>query len=175
MEPLASLPDSTWLRRVRAAPEFPQPMYVPLKKLSEAYVLPGADLIPKDSISLLQANHAFIEAYMVGLNHEMARQLLWNEYPTDQRGSYFRQFWDVSSFLAAQPDNEALREKLRDIPPLDRWSPSSALGDHDARERPGEKEEEVVLVIRGGRKSALVGEELAAQWRAALWPSRRCC
>ena len=33
---------------------------------------------------------------MVGLNHEMARELLWREYPTDQRGSYFRQFWDAS-------------------------------------------------------------------------------
>src|SRR4029077_21122257 len=22
-------------------------------------------------------------------------ELLWNEYPTDQRGTYFRQFWDV--------------------------------------------------------------------------------
>ena len=36
---------------------------------------------------------------MVGLNHEFARELLWREYPTDQRGSYFRQFWDVRGFL----------------------------------------------------------------------------
>jgi hypothetical protein len=42
-----------------------------------------------------------------------------------------------------------LREKLRDIPPLHRWPRSSALGAHDARERPGDNEEEVVLVIRG--------------------------
>ena len=35
---------------------------------------------------------------MVGLNHEFARELLWREYPTDQRGSYFRQFWDVSGY-----------------------------------------------------------------------------
>ena len=33
---------------------------------------------------------------MVGLNHEFARELLWREFPTDQRGSYFRQFWDPS-------------------------------------------------------------------------------
>lgn len=30
------------------------------------------------------------KSYMVGLNHEFARELLWREYPTDQRGSYFR-------------------------------------------------------------------------------------
>ena len=26
---------------------------------------------------------------MVGLNHEFARELLWREYPTDQRGQLF--------------------------------------------------------------------------------------
>jgi hypothetical protein len=87
---------------------------------------------------------------MVGLNHEFARELLWHEYPTDQRGSYFRQFWDVSGYLNKEGlDEEALREKLRDIPPLHRWSRASDLGDHDHREIGGEKEEEVVLVIRG--------------------------
>ena len=70
-------------------------MYIPLRDYSEQYVLPGAELMPPNSLGLLVTNHAFIEAYMVGLNHEMGRQLLWNGYPTDQRGSYFRQFWDV--------------------------------------------------------------------------------
>jgi hypothetical protein len=87
---------------------------------------------------------------MVGLNHEFARELLWREYPTDQRGSYFRQFWDVSSYLNKDGlDEKALREKLRDIPPLDKWSNRSDLGDHDHREAGGDKEEELVLVIRG--------------------------
>ena len=31
---------------------------------------------------------------MAGLNHEMARELLWRGYPTDQRGTVFRRFWD---------------------------------------------------------------------------------
>src|SRR5262249_3028071 len=86
----------------------------------------------------------------VGLNHGFARELLWREYPTDQRASTFRQFWDVSVFFdSSNIDDEALKEKLRDIPPLHRWALTSKLGDHDARERPGDKEEEVVLVIRG--------------------------
>ena len=92
---------------------------------------------------------------MVGLNHEFARELLWREYPTDQRGSYFRQFWDVSGYLDTENlDEEVVREKLRDIPPLHHWRPprkppTSMLGDHDHREELGEKEEEAVLVIRG--------------------------
>ena len=47
---------------IMAAPEFPQPMYLPLKDLSQDYILPGVGLIPTNSVSLLQTNHAFIEA-----------------------------------------------------------------------------------------------------------------
>ena len=56
---------------------------------------------------------------MVGLNYEMSRQLLWNGYPTDQRGSYFRQFWDVSAYVPqpGDPTNPTqLAEGLKDIP-----------------------------------------------------------
>jgi len=87
---------------------------------------------------------------MVGLNHEFARELLWREYPTDQRGSYFRQFWEAIGYLDREKlDPEALKEKLCDIPPIHLWSKFNNLGDHDHREQPGDNEEEVVLVIRG--------------------------
>ena len=66
---------------------------------------------------------------MVGLNHEMARELLWREYPTDQRGSYFRQFWDVSGYLpGAGEDVSNLSEKLKDIPEIHTWRKASKLG-----------------------------------------------
>ncbi|MEM9149299.1 MAG: hypothetical protein AAGB19_02445, partial [Cyanobacteria bacterium P01_F01_bin.3] len=133
-----------------AYPEFDIPMYKPLLEQSDELFLPNMQYIAQNSISLLETNQRFIEAYMVGLNHEFARELLWREYPTDQRGSYFRQFWDVSGFLDREGlDDEALREKLRDIPPLDEWSKFSDLGDHDNREEPGDNENELVLVIRG--------------------------
>jgi hypothetical protein len=133
-----------------AYPEFDLPMYAPLKDISSELFLPNLNLIEQNSITLLETNQRFIEAYMVGLNHEFARELLWREYPTDQRGSYFRQFWDVSSFFDSRNLNdEQLRERLKDIPELHRWLPSSDLGDHDHREQLGDKEEEVVLVVRG--------------------------
>jgi hypothetical protein len=133
-----------------AYPEFDTPMYKPLVDMSSELFLPNIQLIEQNSITLLKTNQKFIEAYMVGLNHEFARELLWREYPTDQRGSYFRQFWDVSSFFDPdEEDQEKLREKLRDIPPLHRWGRASPLGGHDHRETDGAVEEEVVLVIRG--------------------------
>ena len=50
----------------------------------------------------METNQRFIEAYMVGLNYEFARKLLWREYPTDQRGSYFRQFWSVDNYIDSE-------------------------------------------------------------------------
>jgi hypothetical protein len=136
---------------VMAYPRIDQPMYEPLRDRSSELLLPNLNLIPPNTISLLETNQPFIEAYMVGLNHEMARELLWREYPTDQRGTPFRQFWDVSG---ARPEpgltGEAAAESLRDIPELHRWPRPSRLGQHDNREpSPGVEEAELVLVIRG--------------------------
>ncbi|MFQ6026490.1 MAG: hypothetical protein ACE5Q6_03125 [Dehalococcoidia bacterium] len=132
-----------------AYPEFDIPMYKPLVDRSTELFLPNIRFVEQNSITLLKTNQRFIESYMVGLNHEFARELLWREYPTDQRGSYFRQFWDVSSFLSETVDAEQRREELKDIPPLHLWARSSKLGDHDHREQGRDNEEELVLVIRG--------------------------
>jgi hypothetical protein len=135
---------------VMVYPEIDLPMYEPLKDLSSELFVPNLQLIENNSITLMETNQKFIESYMVGLNHEFSRELLWREYPTDQRGSYFRQFWDVRTFLAdAGADPGALRERLFDIPELHTWRTTSALGDHDHREAQGDKEDELVLVIRG--------------------------
>lgn len=133
-----------------AYPEIDLPMYKPLVDYSSEMFLPNINFIDQNSISILETNQKFIESYLVGLNHEFARELLWREYPTDQRGSYFRQFWEAAGYLNSEGlSQEELKEKLKDIPPLHRWSKFSDLGDHDHREAEGEDEEEVVLVIRG--------------------------
>jgi hypothetical protein len=132
---------------VMVYPKFETPMYKPLSDLSSELFLPNISLIPANSLTLLESNQRFIEAYMVGLNHEMARELLWNEYPTDQRGSYFRQFWDIAILLPPNP-SEGDREKLRDIPRLHEWSRFSPLGAHNARAANG-ADAQLVLVIRG--------------------------
>ena len=135
---------------IMAAPSFPQPMYVPLRDLNQDYLLPGVELIPPDSLGAVVANHAFIEAYLVGLNHEMARQLLWNGYPTDQRGSYFRQFWDVAGYTP-QPgdptDPSQLTELLKDIPSIHTWPTGRTLGLNE--NRTDVVVDNVVLLVRG--------------------------
>ena len=83
------------LEPVMAAPVFPQPMYAPLVNIGREWLLPGLDQMDPDAIALFATNWSFVESFLVGLNHELARKLLWNGYPTDQRGTYFRRFWDI--------------------------------------------------------------------------------
>lgn len=88
---------------VMMAPHFPQPMYETLRDLSQELLLPGIDKVRPETVVGLETNRRFIEAYLVGLNHEMARELLWRGYPTDQRGTYFDRFWSIG-----HPDITAL-------------------------------------------------------------------
>jgi hypothetical protein len=131
-------------------PKIDLPMYKPLVGISSELFLPNIQLIEQNTISLLESNQKFIESYMVGLNHELARELLWREFPTDQRGSYFRQFWDVSAYLdPSDPKAEQRREELFDIEEIHKWPPNSDLGKNDPKDASAPPKEEVVLVIRG--------------------------
>lgn len=118
------------LRPILAAPEFPQPMYEVLRDLSQELLLPGLGHVPPNTVTLLETNAKFVEAFMVGLNTEMGRELLWRGFPTDQRGTYFRQFWE-----GLQPD----------IEPIDRWG-TQPLGANLLGPGP---DENLVLLIRG--------------------------
>jgi hypothetical protein len=95
---------------------------------------------------VLETNQRFVEGYMVGLNQEMARELQWNEYPTDMRGSYFRQFWDVAGYVIP-PATPFDPESLCDIKPLTDWAPAGTLGDNRPSPPPGGTY--LVLLIRG--------------------------
>jgi len=132
-----------------AYPDFPDPMYERLRDISSELFLPNLELVPPNTISLLVTNPEFIEAYMVGLNHEFGKELLWREYPTDQRGSYFRQFWDVKGIIATDsgltPEEQA--DRYKDIVPMDTWGSASQLGKHRHPKRPPGRQ--LVLLVRG--------------------------
>jgi hypothetical protein len=145
---LVRRPDFVWdppdpIEPVMAHPEFLQPMYKPLAEISQDWILPGLAEMTSNTVALAKTNPTFIEAYMVGLNHEMARELLWQEYPTDQRGSYFRQFWDPAGLYSSSPPPE----DAKDITPLHGWVSNSELGDH--RPDPPAAGTHLVLLVRG--------------------------
>ncbi len=81
------------LSDIMAAPDLLEPTCQSLAAISHDWLLPGIDSLPAGTTTLVESNRAFIGAFLVGLNHELARELLWAEYPTDQRGTFSRQFW----------------------------------------------------------------------------------
>ena len=134
---------------VMAYPHFKNAMYEPLRDLASELFVPNLNLIPPNTLSLMVPNQSFIESYMVGLNHEFSRELLWREYPTDQRGSYFRQFWNVEGYVDKENlPQDQLEEKLKDIPEIHRWVKHTRLGTHNHRNPAGDQDQ-LVLVIRG--------------------------
>jgi hypothetical protein len=119
---------------IMAAPYFPQPMYEPLRDISQDLLLPGLDTVGPDTVLGLQTNRRFVETYMLGLNHEMGRELLWRGYPTDQRGTYFDHFWGLGVPNTAP----------RDIIPIHTWN-TRPLG-RDSN--PPVSSEQFVMLIR---------------------------
>jgi hypothetical protein len=148
---LTLAPWVTWtstdpLEPIMAAPEFDTPMYEPLAELGHDWLLPGAGTISADTVTLVRSNQEFIEAYLVGLSHEMARELLFHEYPTDQRGTYFKQFWDVRGSVTS--DGAPIDpETLHDITPITGWHADRPLGANTGRV-PALPPDHVVLLVK---------------------------
>jgi hypothetical protein len=126
--------DDGWLRPIMAAPVFNRAMYEALDAYDRDWLVPGLGAMPSANlVTLLETNPVFTEAFLVGLSDEMGRELLWRGYPTDQRGTYFKRFWDQEHDELAQPIHQFFRT------PLSRHITAQAGGSAGR----------VVLVVRG--------------------------
>lgn len=96
--------DLLGLRPIMAAPEFRRPMSAALEAFDRDWLVPGLGTIAaRDFVTLLAINPGFAEAFLVGASDEMGRELLWRDYPTDQRGTYFKRFWDADEDELTDP------------------------------------------------------------------------
>jgi hypothetical protein len=137
-----SHPSLTWspkdpIEPIFAPPGFGRPMYAPLAEVSKDWILPGINEVGRNTAAIAMTNRRFIEAYMAGLNDEMTRALQWNEFPVDQRGTYFQQFWDITGIVPPQVGTI-------DILPVASWGTTANLGGNG----PSGGTEHIVLVIR---------------------------
>jgi hypothetical protein len=142
------------LTPIMATPRIDTPLSRDLIALSSDLLLPGVSALPTEAVSAVPANSRFIEALMVGANHEMMRELIWRGYPTDQRGTCLHRFWDRNGSLTGAAD---------DIPAIDEtWA--GELGTHQVRTL-----DQVVLVFRGEvlrRYPHTIVYAVRAQWVA---------
>jgi len=119
-------------------PFFPDPMFEPLGKLRQELFIPNLEKILPDSFALLQENSAFVEGYLVGLNHELGAEFLWRGFPADLNATYFRQFWDMN-------DGGAWGTDKYQILPIRNWKTSQKLG---ANGPAGKMKDPLVFVIK---------------------------
>jgi hypothetical protein len=124
---------------IMAAPDLSEPTYQGLADISHDWLLPGIDTLPSGTTTLVESNRTFISGFLVGMNHEIARELLWREYPTDQRGTYSRQFWSHRN-TGNPADQYDLQHLLHASPQLTLEQLGTKTGD---------VESPLVLVVKG--------------------------
>ena len=146
--------DPDRLAPVMAHPKFRDPMFESLRALSQDFIIPNVSDLPRNTITLMEPNPRFIESYLAGLNHAFAQELLWREYPTDQRGTCFKVFWDTKDAL-----DHADREDIGDLP---EWA--GQLGANSASPA-----SVLVLVVRGELLERYPRTVIFAQ--EATWPT----
>lgn len=112
-------------------PRFGTPMASALAEIGQEWLLPGLGGVPADTAMALRTNSSFVQAFMIGLNHEFGRELLWREFPTPLDATYFQRFWDNAIDPSAPVD----------LDPLAEWA-DRPLGDTDATD------ERFVLLLR---------------------------
>lgn len=120
------------------APSIAQPMSAYLSRVSTAALFAGANDLPDNTVAIVEENRPFVEAFLVGMNHEMNRELRWREFPTDMRGTVFRRFWN----RGRAPDDTA----GDDIEPIHEWR--QTLG-RNLPAGAANANENLIVVIRG--------------------------
>ena len=98
-------------------PVFPDPLAELLRRIDPELIMPGAGAIPDDTVGLVEVNARFVEAFLLGANLELSRELVWREYPADLAGTWLRTFWDSAGTAA------------EDIAPIADWV-DGPLGSH---------------------------------------------
>lgn len=130
-----AIQDSQNLEPIIEGPRIVDPLAGFITEEDPNYLLPNAESLTDDSVTLTEENKTFIESLMLGANHEMNRELRWREFPTDMRATVFSRFWDTP----APADDEA-SDDIRDI---HLWN--KKLGKHFKNGI----ENRLVLIIRG--------------------------
>lgn len=96
-----------------ASPVFTDAVYRYICDISSDLLLPGLGDIPNNTVGLVEVNAENVESVLLGINHEMSREMRWREYPAALNSTWFQHFWSET-----QPD----------IKPVNTWSAKALLG-----------------------------------------------
>jgi hypothetical protein len=111
---LSTLPGLTHIGPVEIEPELDLPLWSFLSTRSPDWMLPGAGDLREHEVVGLSTNPAFVEALLVGANHQATAELRWRNLPLVTRWSPLRKFWQRAGGdydivpIKGWPDTEAL-------------------------------------------------------------------
>lgn len=152
-------PEKTEIGPIYRSPIVPLPLSEYVEAISKEALLADASNLPDNTVAPFEENRHFIEAFMVGANHEMNNELRWQEFPLDMRGTIFRRFWD-RGYSTDDVNGD-------DISQIHTWDGS--LGSHYATDESDETAN-VVIVIRGdivrklGQPIVVLNEAPGSEW-----------
>ncbi len=110
-------------------PQFPIGLNFPtwelLRQYDKEWLLPGAGALEKDSVTALQTNPSFVDAYMVGINTQFMNEMRWRDLAVARDCTPLRMFWGQMNYDVAEKKRQA------DIQPLAVWAkaPAKDVGD----------------------------------------------
>ncbi len=120
-------------------PEYPIGLDFPtwslLRQYDREWLLPGAGSLEKDSVTALQTNPTFVDAFMVGINTQFMSEMRWRDLAVARTCTPLRMFWGQVDYSthAREPD----------IVPLAEWAaaPADPLGapSHQSIQPPGSR------------------------------------
>jgi hypothetical protein len=116
------------------------PLYRLLVRLDPEFLMPGVGELADESVGLAAVNQSFIEAFLVGANTELARELVWREYPAKLSDTWLRTFWDNAG------KEDASGQPVTDVPEIASWKTGS-LGTHPSPSL--DPSRVLVLVVKG--------------------------
>jgi hypothetical protein len=153
---LSTLPGIKHIGPVEIEPELDLPLWSFLSSRSPDWMLPGVgDLVDGDVVPL-STNPVFVEALLIGANHQATAELRWRNMPLVTRWSPLRKFWQRKS-------------KDVDILPIKSWPNAAALGSA-AVVPPGRTSEAVVAfrtsLFRRYPATVVYLFPAAANWKA---------
>ena len=99
---------------IAATPVLEQPL---IHDLAPPLLMPGVETVASNRAALAAANPAFVNAFLVGANEQLARELMWRQFPGALGRTWLQTFWG-----RVEPGADGRPQPAVDIPPIESWA-----------------------------------------------------
>jgi hypothetical protein len=131
------------------SPELDLPLWKFLEEHARDWLLPGVGDLPLHSVVALQSNAVFVDAFLIGANHQTLGELRWRNISITTGWTPLRRFWQRILVANTDPITGLPLPKGgkpdTDIVPIAKWLAGSALGAASHQTDPANAEQLVIV------------------------------